>query len=623
MRDFIHHCFALEERLVVDVAGVNLVFRVAQLEVVDLDRILNGATAGGSSAPGGPAMRCGILMKQTEIAFTKSPSSALRLTGDPAKSKSALMFRPDWNFENMGIGGLDNEFSDIFRRAFASRVFPPAVVAKLGINHVRGILLFGPPGTGKTLMARQIGKMLNGKEPKVVNGPEVLSKYVGQSEENVRKLFKEAEDEQKLRGDESDLHIIIFDEIDAVCRQRGSRNDGTGVHDTVVNQLLSKIDGVDALNNILLIGMTNRRDMIDEALLRPGRLEVQMEINLPDEKGRLQILRIHTARMRSSNTLDTDVSLNDLAAKTKNFSGAEIEGLVKSAASFAMNRQIDPKNLTKPIDPAAIRVTNQDFATAMQEVKPAFGAAKDEFELCVPGGIIPYGPSFDRVLQTAQLFLRQIQTSERTSLVSVLLEGRPGAGKTALAAHLALNSGFPYIKLIGPDEFIGWNEAAKCGRIQKYFEDAYKSPLSVIVVDEIERLLEYAPIGPRFSNATLQTLLVLLKRPPPKNRKLLIIGTTSLVQVLQDLEVIDSFSGVVSIPLISAGDEVRKVLASAPEFGAKEQEAVARAFRSPLPIKKLLMVMDMARQAYRSGDPRPLSDLFFQALKDHGLDKFI
>lgn len=157
--------------------------------------------------------------------------------------------------------------------------------------------------------------MLNGKEPKVVNGPEVLSKYVGQSEENVRKLFKEAEDEYKLRGDDSDLHIIIFDEIDAICRQRGTRNDGTGVHDTVVNQLLSKIDGVDALNNILLIGMTNRRDMIDEALLRPGRLEVQMEIGLPDEKGRLQILRIHTAKMRQNNLLDPNVSLTELAAK--------------------------------------------------------------------------------------------------------------------------------------------------------------------------------------------------------------------------------------------------------------------------------------------------------------------
>ena len=170
----------------------------------------------------------------------------------------------------------------------------------MGVQHVKGMLLYGPPGTGKTLIARQIGKMLNGKEPKVVNGPEILSKYVGQSEENIRNLFADADAEQAARGDDSDLHIIIFDEIDSVCKARGSSRDGTGVHDTVVNQLLSKIDGVNSLNNILLIGMTNRKDLIDEALLRPGRLEVHVEISLPDESGRLQILGIHTAPMREA-----------------------------------------------------------------------------------------------------------------------------------------------------------------------------------------------------------------------------------------------------------------------------------------------------------------------------------
>lgn len=145
---------------------------------------------------------------------------------------------------------------------------------------------------GKTLIARQIGKMLNGKEPKVVNGPEILNKYVGASEENVRKLFEEAEADQAAHGEASELHVIIFDEIDAICKSRGSVNSGAGVHDTVVNQLLTKIDGVDSLNNILLIGMTNRKDMLDEALLRPGRLEVQVEIGLPDDKGRLQILQV-------------------------------------------------------------------------------------------------------------------------------------------------------------------------------------------------------------------------------------------------------------------------------------------------------------------------------------------
>jgi vesicle-fusing ATPase len=165
----------------------------------------------------------------------------------------------------------------------------------------------------------------------VVNGPEVLSKYQGESEENIRKLFKEAEDDMKTKGDQSPLHIIIFDEIDAICRQRGSVQSGTGVQETIVNQLLSKIDGVDSLNNILIIGMTNRKDMIDEAMLRPGRLEIHLEIGLPDEPGRLQIFEIHTKDMRSNGLMADDVDLKNLAALTKNYTGAEIEAVCRGA----------------------------------------------------------------------------------------------------------------------------------------------------------------------------------------------------------------------------------------------------------------------------------------------------
>jgi vesicle-fusing ATPase len=153
-------------------------------------------------------------------------------------------------------------------------------------------------------------------------------------------LFAPAEAEYKSKGEESSLHIIIFDELDAICKQRGSKNDGTGVGDSIVNQLLSKMDGVDQLNNILIIGMTNRLDMIDEALLRPGRLEIHMEIHLPDENGRVQILNVHTTKMRKFDLLDKDVDISELATLTKNFSGAEIAGLIKSASSFAFNRHV-------------------------------------------------------------------------------------------------------------------------------------------------------------------------------------------------------------------------------------------------------------------------------------------
>lgn len=201
------------------------------------------------------------------------------------------------------------------------------------------MLLHGPPGTGKTLIARKIAEALNCTQPQVVNGPEIFDKFVGGSEEKVRKLFEPAEKELAEKGDDSDLHVIIFDEIDAICRARGSTSSNTGVNESVVNQLLSKMDGVDSLNNILIIGMTNRKDMIDEAILRPGRLELHLEIGLPDATGRLQIFQIHTRNMVKNNLLGPDVDLEKLATVTKNYTGAEIEAVCRSATSYALFKE--------------------------------------------------------------------------------------------------------------------------------------------------------------------------------------------------------------------------------------------------------------------------------------------
>ena len=166
--------------------------------------------------------------------------------------------------------------------------------------------------------------------------------------------------------------------------------------DTVVNQLLSKMDGVDQLNNILIIGMTNRLDMIDEALLRPGRLEVHMEINLPDSKGRLQILNIHTQKMRTNKIMDTDVDLDELAGLTKNFSGAEIAGLIKSATSFAFNRHVKVGSMANYKDDVAeMKVKRQDFMMALEEVRPAFGVSEEDLEACVQGGLISYSSGIE------------------------------------------------------------------------------------------------------------------------------------------------------------------------------------------------------------------------------------
>jgi vesicle-fusing ATPase len=505
--------FAPGQQLVMDHKSIVLGVTVKTVQLVDLSM----EKPGSSSAPSvsSPQSR-GILTRHTAITFFKDPKTPIKLKGSARRPAANSIIAPDFKFEDMGIGGLDTEFSAIFRRAFASRIFPPGLIEKLGIQHVKGILLYGPPGTGKTLIARQIGKMLNAREPKVINGPEVLNKYVGQSEENIRKLFVDAEKEYKEKGDESGLHIIIFDELDAVCKQRGSTNSGTGVGDSVVNQLLSKLDGVDQLNNILLIGMTNRMDMIDDALLRPGRLEVHMEISLPDEHGRQQILKIHTAKMRDNNVMDKDVNIAELAHLTKNFSGAEIGGLVKSASSFAFNRHVKVGTVAGVSDDIEnMKVNRDDFMKALEEVKPAFGVSEEELSTAVRGGILRFSPHIDNILQDGMLFVNQVRESASEPLLSVLLHGPPGSGKTALAAKIAMDSEFPFIKLVSPENMVGMGEMAKVNYLNKVFTDAYKSPQNIVVVDNIERIIDWVPIGPRFSNLVLQTLMVLLTKQPP------------------------------------------------------------------------------------------------------------
>ncbi|KAJ8254586.1 hypothetical protein COCON_G00211980 [Conger conger] len=438
MQQFNNQGFSVGQQLVFSFCDKLFGLVIKDVEAMD-PSILKGEPSSGKKQK----IEVGLLVGNSQVVFEKAEGSSLTLVGK-AKTKEArqTIINPDWNFERMGIGGLDKEFSDIFRRAFASRVFPPDIVEQMGCKHVKGILLFGPPGCGKTLMARQIGKMLNAREPKIVNGPEILNKYVGESEANIRKLFADAEEEQKRLGANSGLHIIIFDELDAICKQRGSAAGSTGVHDTVVNQLLSKIDGVEQLNNILVIGMTNRPDLIDDALMRPGRFEVKMEI---------------------------------------------VKHLFNPSASTTV--EVDMEKAEK------LQVHRADFMGSLNnDIKPAFGTNQEDYCSYIMNGIIKWGDPVTRVLDDGELLVQQTKNSDRTPLVAVLLEGPP---------HNLL-----------PDKMIGHSEISKCQAIKKVFDDAYKSQLSCVVVDDIERLLDYVPIGPRFSNLVLQALLVLLKKAP-------------------------------------------------------------------------------------------------------------
>lgn len=544
------------QKITMEFKNINFKITITGTQVVDL------GTQSEKAAPTQPNAR-GILVQQTEINFFKPNGGLINLKADGSKPRANAILAPNFKFEDMGIGGLDDQFSTIFRRSFASRIYPPKEIERLGITHVKGMLLYGPPGTGKTLIARQIGKMLNAVEPKIVNGPEMLNKYVGGSEENIRKLFKDAEAEYKEKGDESNLHMIIFDELDAVFKQRGSRGDGTGVGDNVVNQLLAKMDGVDALNNILVIGMTNRKDLIDSALLRPGRFEVQLEIPLPDEAGRRQIFKIHTTSMVKEKKLNKDVNLDELAARTKNFSGAEIAGLVKSAASFAINRHITQDASGIHIDKKEVVVSMDDFNRALQEVKAAFGVSEQELEDCVSGGIINYSPHVQEIMDRGTSLINHVKQSDILSIISVLLHGPPGSGKTALAATIALSSHFPFIRMISPKAMIGMTEANRIQYISNVFLDSYKSPLSVVVIDKIDAIMEWVPIGPRFSNALLQAFMVFLQDKPPNNHKLMVLATTSRHSVLEQMDLLPNFNQEIFVPNVSSVQELISIMEKA------------------------------------------------------------
>ena len=532
----------------------------------------------------------GFLSIDTNIELT-SENSRFKIQSKQMKAKQLTKFGFDFN--EMGIGGLDKEISNIFRRAFTSRLFPSSYIEKMGIKHVKGILLYGPPGTGKTLIARTLAQALNVAEFKVVNGPELFDKFVGETEKKIRDLFANAEKDQKENGDDAGLHVIVFDEIDSICKARGTVSSGTGVNDQAVNQLLTKIDGVDSLNDIIVIGMTNRKDLIDEAILRPGRLELHIEVTLPDEPGRLQIFNIHTKKMRENKILADDVDLAHLAKITKNYTGADIESMVKLACSNALSQGI---NFTKAkIDIQKDRkVTMKNFLDAFGEIQPMFGVKSTEMENSIQFGMINYGENYEILSSKISSLFEQIKNSQNISLLSVLLEGEPGCGKTALASYLALHSGFPYVRIISPESLVRFMESGKYTAIYNTFEDGYKSPSSIIILDNIERLIEYIRIGPRFSNLLLQTLTVFIKKlPPTKGKKMLIIGTTSCASQMEDLGLVECFDRRIHIPNLTK-NEIINVLGN---YQCKEEdkEKIANLVQN-VPIKQLCFLIDRALQ---------------------------
>ena len=536
------------------------------------------------------AVNFGFLAMDTVIDLA-SENSHFKIHSKTMKTKALTKF--GFNFNEMGVGGLDGEISTIFRRAFTTRLYPTAYLEKYGIHHVKGILLYGPPGTGKTLIARTLANALNVAEFKVVNGPELFDKYVGETEKKIRDLFTNAEKDQKENGDEAGLHVIVFDEIDSICKARGTITSGTGVNDSAVNQLLTKIDGVDSLNDIIVIGMTNRKDLIDEAILRPGRLELHIEVSLPDEKGRLQIFNIHTKKMRENKVLDDDVDLAKLAKMTKNYTGADIESMVKLACSNALSQGVNFSN-SKINFTKEHKVNMKNFEDAFAEIQPMFGLKTTDLENSIQFGMINYGENYEILSSKISSLFEQIKNSQSISLLSVLLEGEPGCGKTALASYLALHSGFPFIRIISPESLVKFMESGKYTSIYNTFEDGYKSPYSIIILDNIEKLIEYIRVGPRFSNLLLQTLRVFIKKlPPKKGKKMLIIGTTSCASQLEDLDIVQDFDRRIKIPNLTK-TEILNVLKNY-QCHEEDREKIANLVQN-LPIKQLCFLIDRALQ---------------------------
>jgi len=255
------------------------------------------------------------------------------------------------------VAGLE-EAKEKLRELVELPLLRPDLYRAAGIKPSKGILLYGPPGTGKTLLAKAVATESNANFISV-KGPELISKWVGESEKHIRDIFKKANQVSPA--------IIFFDEFDSISKSRGS-GIGSDSSEKVVNQLLTELDGIEELENVIIIAATNRKDLIDPALLRPGRIEAHVELTNPDDETIKEIFKVHTREM----PLEKSVSLEELGKMARGWTGAEIESVCRRAGLNAIKRNY------KETDSKKLTITKEDFKEAMEEVSKTIGKSLEE-----------------------------------------------------------------------------------------------------------------------------------------------------------------------------------------------------------------------------------------------------
>jgi transitional endoplasmic reticulum ATPase len=394
------------------------------------------------------------------------------------------------------IGGLKDEIQKV-REMIELPLRHPEIFEKLGVEAPKGILLYGPPGTGKTLLAKAVATESNAHFIPI-SGPEIMSKFYGESEARLREIFKEAKEKAPT--------IIFIDEIDSIAPKR---EEVTGeVERRVVSQLLSLMDGLEARGKVIVIAATNRPNAIDPALRRPGRFDREIEIKVPDKKGRLEILLIHTRHMPLEQnddkhaTSDRVVDLEKLAAVTHGFVGADLEYLCKEAAMKTLRRnlpdikleedRLSPETLDKLI------VTMEDFQGALKDVMPS---AMREVYLETPdikweeiGGLEGVKKELQEAVEWPLKYPDLYDKIGYSMPKGIMLYGPSGTGKTLLAKAVATESEANFISVRGPELLSKWVGESERG-IREVFRRARQASPCVIFFDEVDALAPTRGMG--------------------------------------------------------------------------------------------------------------------------------